>query len=82
MTNFFEKAFHFIAIFVLAFEMPVPIYWLMLHVPVVFWRRHVRAAFPVAVLAAWGTVDFLLYRFRLELFRQNNISGSRFRAWS
>jgi protein-S-isoprenylcysteine O-methyltransferase Ste14 len=75
MTNFFEKAFHFIAIFVLAFEMPVPIYWLMLHVPVVFWRRHVRAAFPVAVLAAWGTVDFLLYRFRLELFRQNNISG-------
>lgn len=51
--------------------MPVPVYWLILHTRVFFWRRHIRAAFPIAVLAAWGIVDFLLYHFRLELFRRN-----------
>jgi protein-S-isoprenylcysteine O-methyltransferase Ste14 len=48
----------------------VPIYWLILHTRVFFWRRHRRAAFPVAVLAAWGIVDSLLYHFRGELFRR------------
>ena len=71
MTILLEKAVRLIAIVVLAFEMPVPIYWLILHTPVSFWRRHVRAAFPVAVLIAWGIVEWALYRFRLELFRRD-----------
>jgi protein-S-isoprenylcysteine O-methyltransferase Ste14 len=54
--------------------MPVPFYWLILHPPVLFWRKHMRAAFPVAVLAAWGIVDVLLYRLRLELFRRDGVS--------
>jgi protein-S-isoprenylcysteine O-methyltransferase Ste14 len=70
MTIFLEKAVRSIAIFLLAFEMPVPIYWIVLHTPVSFWRKHVRAAFPLAVPAAWGIVDLLLYRYRLELFRR------------
>ena len=70
MTSFFEKASRLIAIAVLAFELPVPIYWLILHGPISFWRRHIRAAFPVAVLLAWGIVDVLLYHFRVELFRR------------
>jgi len=74
MTSFFEKAVRLIAIAVLAFEMPVPIYWLILHNRVFFWRKHIRAAFPVAVFAAWGIIDFLLYRFRLELFRRDGLS--------
>jgi protein-S-isoprenylcysteine O-methyltransferase Ste14 len=73
MTSF-AKATRLIAIFVLAFEMPVPFYWLILHKPVLFWRKHMRAAFPVAVLAAWGIVDVLLYRLRLELFRRDGVS--------
>jgi protein-S-isoprenylcysteine O-methyltransferase Ste14 len=68
------RATRLIAIVVLAFEMPVPIYWLILHQPVSFWRKHVRAAFLVAVVAAWGIVDVLLYRFRLELFRRDGVS--------
>jgi len=68
------RATRLIAIVVLAFEMPVPIYWLILHQPVLFWRKHVRAAFLVAVVAAWGIVDVLLYRFRLELFRRDGLS--------
>jgi protein-S-isoprenylcysteine O-methyltransferase Ste14 len=75
MNNLIEKAIHFIAIFVIAFEMAVPVYWLSLHVPVAFWRRHARAAFPVAVLVAWGVVDLLLYRFHADLFRQESTPG-------
>ncbi len=70
MTGSFEEIARFIAIVILAFELPVPVYWLILHTPVFFWRKHVRAAFPVAVLSAWGIVDFLLYRFHAELFRR------------
>jgi protein-S-isoprenylcysteine O-methyltransferase Ste14 len=74
MTIFFERASRLIAIGVLAFEMPVPVYWLILHTRVFFWRRHIRAALPVAALAAWGIIDFLLYRFHLELFRRGSMS--------
>jgi len=73
MTSFFEKAVRFIAIAMLAFEIPVPIYWLTLHSWVSFWRRHIRAAFAVVVLAAWGIVDGLLYHFRRELFRPHGM---------
>ncbi len=62
----------FLAISVLAFETAVPVYWLILHAPVRFWRRHIRLAFLVAVAAAWGIVDSLLYRFRFDLFRAHS----------
>ena len=64
----------FLAIVVLAFEAPVPVYWLILHAPVAFWRRHIRAAFLVAVAVAWGIGDSLLYHFRFDLFsRQSSL---------
>jgi protein-S-isoprenylcysteine O-methyltransferase Ste14 len=62
------RALHLIAGFILAFEMPVPIYWLILHGRIEFWRRHVRAGYWVAVLAAWGGGGWLLYHFRSQLF--------------
>jgi protein-S-isoprenylcysteine O-methyltransferase Ste14 len=74
MPSFLEKTVRFIAIAFLTFELPVPIYWLILHGPVSFWRRHIRAAFPVAVLAGWGIIDSALYRFRVELFRPGRMS--------
>lgn len=62
------RLIHRIAGFVLAGEMPVPVYWLVLHTGVSFWRRHVRPSYWVAVLAAWGGGDSLLYHFRGALF--------------
>ena len=62
----------FLAIIVLAFEAPVPVYWLILHAPVSFWRKHIRAAFFIAVAAAWGIVDSLLYHFRFSFFRSHS----------
>jgi len=61
------RLIHRIAGFVLAGEMPVPVYWLVLHTGVSFWRRHVRAGYWVAILVAWGGGDGLLYHFRGSL---------------
>jgi protein-S-isoprenylcysteine O-methyltransferase Ste14 len=40
-------------------NLPVPIFWLVLHSRVEFWRMRVRAAYLTAVAAAWGTVTLL-----------------------
>lgn len=66
---FLVRFIRFLAIAVLAFEIAVPVYWLILHAPVGFWRRHIRGAFLAAVVGAWGISDSLLYHFRLDLFR-------------
>jgi len=60
---------HRIALIVLAFEMPVPVYWIILHRNVEFWRRHVGAGYLIAIAVAWGVGDFLLYYSRAQLFR-------------
>jgi protein-S-isoprenylcysteine O-methyltransferase Ste14 len=57
-----------IAAVVLFFELPIPLYWFVLHPNVGFWRRHVRAGFIVAVLFAWGAVTALLVAFHDSLF--------------
>jgi protein-S-isoprenylcysteine O-methyltransferase Ste14 len=71
-THSLVRLIRFLAIAVLAFEAAVPVYWLILHAPVGFWRRHIRLAFLVAVAAAWGITDSLLYRFRFDLFRAHS----------
>ncbi len=62
------RLLHVIAALVAGFEMPVPIYWLVLHAPIRFWRRHVRAGYWSAILLAWGGGDWLLINFRRPLF--------------
>ncbi len=71
------RAIHWVTIFVLGFEMPVPVYWLVMHGPVEFWRtrKHPRAAYLWAVFLAWGGGGWLLYHFRGPLFSQ------AFSAW-
>lgn len=59
------------AIAILAFEMPVPVYWLVLHAPASFWRRHIRPAFFTAVVSAWGIGGALMHHFGAELFHRN-----------
>jgi protein-S-isoprenylcysteine O-methyltransferase Ste14 len=62
------KALHWLAGIIVGFEMPVPVYWLVLHGPIAFWRRHVRAGYWIAIILAWGGGDWLLYHFRRDLF--------------
>lgn len=55
---------HALAGFVLFFELPIPIYWLILHPLNSFWRRRVRAAFWIAGLTAWTCGGAALWFFR------------------
>src|SRR5258706_11503365 len=50
--------------FFLFFELPIPIYWLILHPLNSFWRKHVRAAFWFAGLTAWTIGGVLLWIYR------------------
>jgi protein-S-isoprenylcysteine O-methyltransferase Ste14 len=60
---------HWFAGLVLAIELPVPIYWLVVHGGIRFWRGRGHAAYWVGVGAAWGLGGWLLYHFlRPQLF--------------
>ena len=52
---------HALAGFFLFFELPIPIYWLILHPFNSFWRSRVRAAFWFAGLTAWTLGGALLW---------------------
>jgi len=61
------RALHAFVGLVLVFELPIPIYWLILHPFNSFWRRRVRAAFWFAGLTAWISGGGLLWVFRHSL---------------
>ena len=52
---------------VLFAELPVPIYWLILHPGHRFWRARIRAAFWTAGLTAWTLGGVLIFYFRAQL---------------
>ena len=56
-----------LAVLVLFFELPVPIFWLVLHVPIGFWRKRVRAGYLTAVLVAWGGLGLAFLMFRVSV---------------
>ena len=58
---------HGIAGLVLFFELPIPIYWLILHPFNSFWRSRMRTAFWFAGLSAWTSGGVLLWVFRHSL---------------
>jgi protein-S-isoprenylcysteine O-methyltransferase Ste14 len=62
---------HAVAGFFLFFEMPIPIYWLILHPFGSFWRSRIRAAFWFAGITAWVSGGTLLWIFRHSLLTAN-----------
>jgi len=48
-------------------NLPVPVYWLVLHSGVAFWRRHVRAGYATAVVAGWGSASVLAWMYGRRL---------------
>ncbi len=55
---------HAVAGFILFFELPIPVYWLILHPFNSFWRNRIRAAFWIAGLTAWTSGGVLLWIYR------------------
>jgi protein-S-isoprenylcysteine O-methyltransferase Ste14 len=60
-----------LAAIVLFLQLPIPLYWFVLHPQVGFWRRHQRAGFIVALLLSWPPVTFCIFLLRRDLFRRD-----------
>jgi protein-S-isoprenylcysteine O-methyltransferase Ste14 len=63
------RLFRYLALLVLFLDLPVPVYWFILHPLNGFWRRHVRAAFWTATLGAWVLGGVFIGLFHGELIR-------------
>jgi len=53
---------------VLFMQLPVPLYWFILHPNTKAWRGHKRAAYITAALTAWGFGAIFLYLMRRRLY--------------
>jgi protein-S-isoprenylcysteine O-methyltransferase Ste14 len=53
---------------VLFLQLPVPLYWFVLHPNAPAWRRHKLAAYITAVLFAWGLGTIFLFLTRQRLY--------------
>lgn len=49
------RFFRYLALIIFFLDLPVPIYWFILHPFTNFWRSNIRAAFWFAGLAAWAS---------------------------
>jgi protein-S-isoprenylcysteine O-methyltransferase Ste14 len=69
-----------VAGFFLFIELPIPIYWLILHPFNSFWRNRVRAAFWIAGLTAWTVGGALLWILRPLLLAATRLSWVKIAA--
>jgi protein-S-isoprenylcysteine O-methyltransferase Ste14 len=61
--------FGWLAAVVLFLQLPIPLYWFVVHPNIDFWRRHSRAAaIWTGALVAWPVVALLLIVFHQRLF--------------
>jgi protein-S-isoprenylcysteine O-methyltransferase Ste14 len=55
------------AALILFLQLPIPIFWLILHPQMNFWRRHMRAGYWTAGLTAWGAAGAFIAGFHGRL---------------
>jgi protein-S-isoprenylcysteine O-methyltransferase Ste14 len=60
-----------LAALVLFLQLPIPLYWFVLHPQIRYWRRHPKASFTVALSLSWLPVTICIILFRLSLFRND-----------
>jgi protein-S-isoprenylcysteine O-methyltransferase Ste14 len=56
---------------VLFLQLPIPLYWYVMHPQVNFWRRHQRAGFITGVLLSFPPVAAGMAVYRRDLFRSD-----------
>jgi protein-S-isoprenylcysteine O-methyltransferase Ste14 len=61
--------FGWLAALVLFLQLPIPLYWFVVHPQVDFWRRHQKASYVIALLCSWPPATLCVFLFRKELFR-------------
>jgi protein-S-isoprenylcysteine O-methyltransferase Ste14 len=67
-----------LAAIVLFLQLPIPLYWFVVHPQVKFWRRHPRAVYIVGLAASWLPVTIAMVVFRHKLFRSDWPSAGAF----
>ena len=50
-------------------QLPIPLYWFVLHPQMDYWRKHRKAGYITGLLFSWLAVTVLLVIFRSKLFR-------------
>jgi protein-S-isoprenylcysteine O-methyltransferase Ste14 len=58
-----------IAAIVLFLQLPIPLYWFVMHPFRAFWRQHRRGVYAVGLACSWLPVGVALAAFRRQLFR-------------
>jgi protein-S-isoprenylcysteine O-methyltransferase Ste14 len=62
---------HYFALIIFFLDLPVPVYWFVLHPFTNFWRRNIRAAFWFAGLFSWTAGAVFVIVFRKQLIGEN-----------
>jgi protein-S-isoprenylcysteine O-methyltransferase Ste14 len=57
-----------LAALVLFVQLPIPLYWFVMHPQIAFWRQHRSAGYIVGLPSAWLPVTLFLVFYRSELF--------------
>lgn len=65
------NVFRWIAALVLFLQLPIPLYWFVIHPRVHFWKRHPKAVYYVGLIFSWGVVTPCLILFRHTLIRSS-----------
>ena len=58
-----------VAAIVLFLQLPIPLYWFVVHPQVNFWRQHHKAAYITGLLLSWPPVTAAMILYRHALFR-------------
>jgi protein-S-isoprenylcysteine O-methyltransferase Ste14 len=58
-----------LAALVLFLQLPIPLYWFVVHPQVKFWRRHPRAVYIVGLSCSWLPVTVAMVVYHRKLFR-------------
>jgi protein-S-isoprenylcysteine O-methyltransferase Ste14 len=58
-----------LAAVVLFLQLPIPLYWFVVHPQVGFWRRHRKAAYVTGLLCSWLPVTAAMVVYRRKFFR-------------
>jgi protein-S-isoprenylcysteine O-methyltransferase Ste14 len=68
------RPFRYFALFVFFLDLPVPLYWFILHPFAKFWRTRIRAAFYIAGLGAWTVGGIFVFLFWNNFLAANSPS--------
>jgi protein-S-isoprenylcysteine O-methyltransferase Ste14 len=60
-----------LAALVLFLQLPIPLFWFVMHPQMNFWRRHQTAGYVTGLLLSWGPVTTCMIAFHQRLFRSD-----------